>query len=122
MRLATILAALCCFTLLGCGSKVELREEPVEIQGTVKLPGNTSPKGLTITFAPQQNTPPAGVKLDSDGKFTLKIHPGEYIVYFLDEANTAVPTYKTIPESYRTPQQQNLITVEAGKDVAIDVK
>jgi hypothetical protein len=122
MQLATTFAALCCFSLVGCGSKVEMREEPVEITGSVKLPGNASPKGLTITFAPQQNSPPAGAKLDSDGRFTVKVQPGKYIPYFQDEANAAVPAYKQIPESYRTPKQENVMEIQAGQNVSIEVK
>jgi hypothetical protein len=107
--------------LAGCGMQPDQRPDPVEIKGTVKLPGGASPKNLTVTFQPQQNTLPGGAKVGADGSFTVKLVPGKYVVYFLDESNASVAAYKTIPAKYRTPSNDNTVSVESGKPIAIEV-
>lgn len=121
MRFLTCAAALSALVLTGCGSGPEMRPDPVEIKGTVKLPGGAPPTGLTVTFQPQQNSLPGGAKLAADGSFTVQLTPGKYSVYFQDEANAKVPAYKSIPEKYRSPGEATVVTVESGKPLAIDV-
>ncbi|MBA4191906.1 MAG: hypothetical protein C0467_28335 [Planctomycetaceae bacterium] len=121
MRIATVmLLATLGLGLLGCSSPVEMRPEPVEVKGTVKLPGGASPKDLAITLQPQQNSQPGGGKLDASGSFTTKIAPGKYIAYF-DESNSKHAAYKSIPEKYRSPAEENSITID-GQPITITVK
>lgn len=108
--------------LSGCSSSPGLRPEPVPIKGTVKLPGGTSPKDLTITFNPtQQDSSIGGSKVGADGTFEVSLIPGKYIPYFQDEANLRVAAYKAVPELYRKPNMQNEISVSAS-GVTVEVK
>ena len=106
----------------GCGNNSETRPDPVEVKGTVTLPGGASPKDLTVTFQPQQNTPPAGAKVAADGSFSVNITPGKYSVYFTEEANAKVPGYKAVPAGYRSASNDNTVTVESGKPLTVEVK
>lgn len=121
MRFVTRAAALLALALTGCSGSPEMRPEPVEIKGTVKLPGGASPKDLTVTFQPQQNTPPGGAKIGADGSFTVQLTPGKYSVYFQDEANAKVPAYKSVTEKYRQPSEATTVSVDGGKALTIDV-
>ncbi len=120
MKLTGLVGFLCLFAT-GCSSKPANRTEAVEVSGSVKLPGGVSPKDLTITFQPTQNSQPGGSKIDAGGKFVVQLAPGDYIVYFQPEANAAVAAYKSIPSSYRAPNEQNKISVGSGP-LSIDVK
>lgn len=111
MRIAIVLFAI--FGMIGCSNKVELRPEPVEVRGVVKIMTGASPKDLAITLQPQQNSQPGGGKLDASGSFTTQVVPGKYIVYF-DESNSKHASYRSIPESYRSPDAANSITIEGG--------
>lgn len=122
MRPTILILLLTMFGLVGCSGQPEMRPDPIEVKGTVKLPGGASPKDLTVTFQPQQNTPPGGTKVGPDGSFSLQLTPGKYIVYFQDEANARVPAYKSVPESYRTPREGNIVSVSSGESLTIDVK
>ena len=122
MRFATFALLLSTLVQFGCSSKPELRTEPIDVKGTVKLPGGASPKDMTVTFQPQQNSPPGGGKVAADGTFSVQLTPGKYSVYFQDEANAKVPAYKSVPEKFRTPSDENTVTVESGQSLTIDVK
>ena len=122
MRHAALAFSLATFVLFGCSGKPVMRPEPVDIKGTVKLPLGVSPKDLTVTFQPQQNSQPGGGKVAADGTFSVQLTPGKYSVYFQDEVNAKVPAYKSVPEKFRTPSDENTVTVESGQSLTIDVK
>jgi len=119
MRLCLIVFA--SIFIIGCGSQPGLRPEPVAVHGTVKLANGTSPKDLTITFQPTQNSMPGGAKVGADGRFEVKLEPGKYAVYFQDEANAKVPAYKSVPEGWRTPRQENEISLSSS-EIVINVQ
>ncbi len=122
MRLAALILFLASALLAGCSSAPPQRPEPSDISGTVKLPGGKSPKGLTVTLRPTENAQPGGGKCADNGAFTVKVAPGKYLVYFDQEANAGVPAYKDVPQSYKSPKDENAITVSAGAPLIIEVK
>lgn len=123
MRFATFALLLSTFVLFGCSSKPELRTEPIDVKGTVRLPAGASPKDMTVTFMPQQNSPPGGSVIAADGSFTVKLVPGKYSVCFIEEANGKLPAYKSVPEKFRTADPENTVTVESsGTALTIEVK
>lgn len=120
MRLIFLL----CFMLIlsGCDSNPGLRSEPVPIAGTLKLPGGASTKDLTIGFSPtQQDSRPGGGKVAKDGTFQVLLSPGKYVVYFPEEANLQVPAYKAVPQAYRSPHQENEVTVSTS-GITVELK
>ncbi len=122
MRFAFLLFALLAVSLAGCGNSPKIREEATDVSGTLTLPGGASPKDMTVSFFPQQNTPPGGAKVGADGKFTAKLAPGKYSVYFDEEANAKNPAYKKLPEKYHKSTCDHIVTVESGKELVIEVK
>ncbi len=124
MRYSILGLMIALFVATGCGKQpVVMRDEPVEIKGIVKIPGGESPKDLTVTFQPQQNTFPGGSKLGSNGSFTVKLVPGKYIVFFDSDANKGAESYKKIPEAYKKPSAENEVSVDgSGQNLVIDVK
>lgn len=97
--------------IIGCSTAPEQRPETITVNGTVKLHGGHPVKGLTITFFPVENNPPAGAKCNQDGTFTLQATPGDYLIYFDQEANAKTENYKSIPMDYRRPKETHRVTI-----------
>ncbi len=106
---------------VGCGG-ITKRAEPSDVQGKVTLPGNMSPKDLTITFQPLHNAHPGGAKIDKDGSFTVKLTPGTYAYYFEAEVNAVVPTYKKMPPTYTRASADRVVSVSSGSPILIEIK
>jgi hypothetical protein len=121
MRMLSFAACIALTALTGCSGAPSLRSDPVEVKATVTLSG-ASPKDLSITLQPMQNSLPGGGKVKADGTFATQIVPGDYIVVVSEEANGKVPAFAKVPTKYRTPSEQNKVSVESGKELVIDLK
>jgi hypothetical protein len=122
MRLAHLALFFATALLAGCSGTPPQRAEPSEITGTVKLPGGKSAKNLVLTLRPTENAQPGGGKCADNGSFTAKVVPGKYIPYFDVEANAGVPAFKDVPQAYKSPKEENAVTVSAGAPLSIEVK
>ncbi len=109
-----------CGLLTACGGGPRLRPEPVEIPGTVQVPGGAA--GLTISFRPLGDGTMGAGKIDSSGRFTVKLIPGDYVFFFDEEANAKVATYKNIPPDYKTPKMEHKVRAVAGETLAITLQ
>jgi hypothetical protein len=103
-------AGLAAGLLAGCSMTPPNKPDPVEVSGTVTLPGGQpAPAGLVLNFFPStadQTQVPATLK--AGGKFTAKVVPGKYIVGFEGAG------VKAVPAKYHSPDAANTIEVPPG--------
>lgn len=120
--LCSFLVSALLFLTTGCGGYSAPRAEATEVTGKVTIAGGVSPKDLTVTFQPQQNSLPGGARVGADGSFTVKLAPGSYSYYFTSEANATVPAFKKIPAEYQKASSDRVVSVSSGSTLALEVK
>jgi hypothetical protein len=106
LRLAVFgLAALTC--LGGCGRNGGL----TEISGTVSYDGQSVKKGI-ITFMPANGNGPTAAATIVDGKYSLKIAPGEKLV--------RIEGYKVVGQRRYSPNNPNSPMVDMQEQILPD--
>jgi hypothetical protein len=114
------------FLTAGCGESPVIISEPSDFKGTVSFADGTKIKDVVVGFMPTtQGMLPAGAKVDQDGKFSVKMNPGKYSVYFgaLDgkDAAKGKAEFQKIPENYKTASSDHDMTISAGEEIKVIV-
>ncbi|MBX9622873.1 MAG: carboxypeptidase-like regulatory domain-containing protein [Gemmataceae bacterium] len=100
--------------LAGCSSTPPNRPDPVDVSGTVKLPGGQpAPAGLTLNFLPTSSSQAqVPTTLKAGGKFDAKLVPGKYTFAFEGSG---------VPAAYLSNDAAHTVEVPAGGSSALDI-
>lgn len=103
--------------LAGCESTPPAKADPVDVSGTVTMNGKPV-GGVTIEFFPTSAMQAQGfAKLKADGKFSVKLVPGNYTYAF--EGSPAA--LKAIPASYHSNDANHTFEVPAGGSSSLQI-
>ena len=117
MRLFAI--AIVVVSLTGCGSRVTMREAPVNVTGKVSQAGQPV-GGVTLVLHPLGNGHVRELPVQKDGTFNGELVSGEYAYYV---AKPAVPAAAQPPRNlapkYFAADMSRTVAIEPGKQLAI---
>ncbi|MEZ6142384.1 MAG: hypothetical protein R3B84_17635 [Zavarzinella sp.] len=126
----SVLTTVVCTAMLfavGCSDTPEMLKGETEITGTVMM-GGSPVKNVTLWLNPLGEGHPAKFNLGEDGKFTIKVIPGDFIVYFEKapvtkelSAQKAAEAFKVIPVKYHDPKKENQVTIKSGEPATINI-
>ncbi len=116
VRVLALLAA--AGVAVGCDSTPPPVAAASDVTGTVTL--NGKPAGsVVVMFNPvTAGINPGSAVVGADGKFTVKLAPGQYVYLFEAEAGKA-NALKAIPPSYLTPDAAHTLDVAGGQPISL---
>jgi hypothetical protein len=104
---AFVLAALAA----GCSSAPPQKPDPVEVSGVVLLPNGQPAKDVTLNIFPtSSNQLPGTAQLKADGKFSMKLVPGDYTFGFEGKTDPM----KAVPQKYHSNSADHKFEVPSG--------
>jgi hypothetical protein len=118
---------LCLALLTGCGDGVSRMEDPVEISGKATYADGRPVRDVQLALRPKGEGHPAGCALGSDGSFTVKAVPGEFMFFFQplegskDKAKVKAG-FATIPTPYQDVNVDHTVKLKSGGGNEIKLK
>ncbi len=108
-RRAAVLA--CIVFAAGCSSAPPQKPNPVEVSGVVLLPGGQPAKDVTLNIFPTSaNQTPGVAQLKGDGKFSVKLIPGNYTFGFEGRG----PGLAAVPKKYHQNEADHKFEVPSA--------
>lgn len=112
----------------GCGTSASILPDPVEISGTVTFADGKPVKDVQLALRPKGEGHQAGCALKSDGTFTVKAIPGEFMFYFAPLEDPKADKAKAragmnaVPAPYRDVSVDHTVSLRAGSGNKIELK
>jgi hypothetical protein len=108
-------------SLVGCGSEARLKPAPVGVLGKVSQAGQ--PVGsIVMVFQPLGEGHMREFAIHKDGTFNGELISGEYAYYVGKLTNPAAAVIaKKLPAKYFEADLSRTVTIEPGKQLAIEL-